>query len=653
MTAPPTDLARTFDARWQQLALGETLAVPPDSTITPRTLSAATFVEAATQVAPAPGGEEPILEPLPRISLGFRSDGAPGDGPRTSNADLELSTVLGEGGMGRVHLARQRSLRRDVAVKTLKAEADAATQRALFNEAVIAGSLEHPSIIPVHALGADDDGRPVLVMKRVEGVEWRELLRDAGHPAWKSRAASGDHLEANLEILIQICNALELAHSRGIVHRDVKPENVMIGRFGEVYLLDFGIAVHASAPGPGAGQLFGTPGYMAPEMVLGAAVDARTDVYLLGATLHEVLTGELRHAGDRLHDVLFNAFASPPIDYGPDVPEELARLCNRATHRDPAERPQSAREMRQALSDHLRHRGSIALSDAARERLDRLEAMLAADDRRAEPDWLTAVQELMAEARFGFTQALDAWPDNEGAKAGRQACLEAMIRFEVSRENLSAAAGFLDQLSEPRPALVAAVDALRSKLAADRKKQSALEKLAHDVDITVGAGSRLKVVVIVGAVVLSVSGYVFSRSGGTQDLTAGSALAFGVYVLVAAIGVIIAFRKALFANAFNARLVGLLLVTGSAVVLHRLAAFLTGEPVPRIFAMDGLLMATCVAIAAATLHRLLILPAVVLAGGAVVEYAWPTVAVEAFAVSTTVALVVMLLGLEGSGDAPG
>src|SRR5262249_30340109 len=157
-------------ARWADLGVaGPALDLDPSETITART-----FV-----TAPEPSAAPISISSLPRISLATPSEpaGAPGgDGVR---ADIDVTGVLREGGAGRVLLAHQRSLRRDVAVKVIKAESDdGSIAGSLLTEAVITGSLEHPGVVPVHALGRGDDERPVLVMKRIEGVSWRDLARD-------------------------------------------------------------------------------------------------------------------------------------------------------------------------------------------------------------------------------------------------------------------------------------------------------------------------------------------------------------------------------------------------------------------------------------------------------------------------------------------
>ena len=157
-----------------------------------------------------------------------------------STSDLVTLREIGRGGMGVVHLAEQRSLGREVAVKT-STSTDTLVVSALVREARIMGALEHPSLVPVHSLGVDANGGPMLVMKRIDGTTWRELLDAPEHAAWAALLAGhGDKLRAQVDILIHVSRALAFAHDRGIVHRDLKPENVMIGAFGEVYVLDWG-----------------------------------------------------------------------------------------------------------------------------------------------------------------------------------------------------------------------------------------------------------------------------------------------------------------------------------------------------------------------------------------------------------------------------
>ena len=199
--------------------------------------------------------------------------------------------------------------------------------------------------MPVHALGTAADGEPALVMKRIEGVLWADLLQSPSHPRWA--AAEMDRLKWNLEVLMQVCRAVEYAHSRGLAHRDLKPDNVMIGDFGETYVMDWGVSIALGALTGGPlksdatvdvlpASLVGTPCYMAPEMLRRGTVSERTDVYLLGGILHEILTGEPPHRGDNFFAVLFSIASGEGRSFPPEAPSELVASANvrwRSIHR--------------------------------------------------------------------------------------------------------------------------------------------------------------------------------------------------------------------------------------------------------------------------------------------------------------------------------
>ncbi len=353
------------------------------------------------------------MQSLPMLSVDLR-DALTDEAGATSaqRPDLEVRGVIGEGGMGRVLLARQHSLSRDVAVKTARREASRSNRDAILIEGTITGQLEHPAIVPVHALGLDPSGWPAMVMKRIEGVAWDGLLADPAHPGWEGwEGTPADRLPGHLQILTSVCNALHFAHSREVVHRDIKPANVLIGRFGDVYVADWGVATRIDGK---RAQLCGTPAFMAPEMVSGEPVDARTDVYLLGSTLHAVLTGKPRHPGGTVTESLLHARASPSFEYGNDVPEELAQLANRACHADRSQRPETAKAFRDAISVYLRHRGARALGAQAIKRLTELEALHASPS--PDDEQRRTLERLLLEARFGLEQALVQWPENTAAQ---------------------------------------------------------------------------------------------------------------------------------------------------------------------------------------------------------------------------------------------
>ena len=210
------------------------------------------------------------------------------------------------------------------------------------------GAIEHPNVVPVHYVDAEADGSPLIVLKRIEGLEWAALVDDGAEV--QRRFGATDLLAWNLGILLQVLNAVRFAHHRGVLHRDLKPSNVMIGDFGEVYLLDWGIAVSLRDDGTGrlplaaeATDLAGTPVYMAPEMLGregGPPLSERTDVYLAGAVLFELVAGRPPHAGATAIEVIASVIASKPV-LPAGVPPELARICARALQEDPAQRFES------------------------------------------------------------------------------------------------------------------------------------------------------------------------------------------------------------------------------------------------------------------------------------------------------------------------
>lgn len=628
-----------FDARYRELGIAETVALPPSATITPHTLLT---VDAAASVPQAWTQPDPAL--LPRLSLSFddANDGA--RATATTRSDLEVKAVIGEGGMGRVHAARQRSLEREVAIKTTKDGAVSGNAvGALLREAVITGSLEHPGIVPVHVLGLDAQGAPVLVMKRVEGAEWRALLVDPAHPAWKSRPA--DRVVAHVEILMQVCQAVHFAHSRGVIHRDIKPENVMVGDFGEVYLVDWGIALRSDDPSArdGMPKLVGTPGYMAPEMVSGGALGPWTDVYLLGATLHEVLTGVWPHRGDTLREVLLAAFCSEPVEYGADVPAELAALCHRAMARDPTERPESALAFRQALSDFLTHRGSIALAQSAQERFAALKGLLlAAGD--GVPAELQTAYRLATEARFGFTQAVKEWSDNALAKDGLRECVCAAVDLELRQGHAATAAALLDELERPPHELVAALERVKKDEARRNAEQRRLRQLDQDLDASIAGKQRTRGLAALAGVGAAIGA--FAMLGPSAKHIRPEALVVFALVLLATLGLTFAFwRNQLLRNAFNRRLFGVVVLATGVLVLNRVFGTLTGIPVPWILVLDLLLLTSVAAAAAITLVPRLWLVPMVLVPGLVGCMVWPGQALLIFGIASLLAIPACILAL--------
>jgi serine/threonine protein kinase len=228
----------------------------------------------------------------------------------------ELKGRLGRGGMGAVYVAYDRTLEREVAVKVLdRSQPDDRAIAQLQNEAKILARLEHPGIVPVHDAGALSDGRVFYVMKRVRGAPLNEALA--------ADASTGQRLD----VFLRICDAVAFAHAQGVVHRDLKPDNVMLGAFGEVLVMDWGIAASLADGGVSA-VVAGTPGFMPPEQAAGAAgADARADVFALGALLEVMLPGAFAPFGA--------AQGAPSLGRGARA---LAAIARRARATNPADR---------------------------------------------------------------------------------------------------------------------------------------------------------------------------------------------------------------------------------------------------------------------------------------------------------------------------
>ncbi len=409
--------------------------------------------------------------------------------------ELRLGDVLGQGGMGVVHEAEQVALGRTVAVKTLKPQHNAGALD-LLREAWVTGSLEHPNIVPVHYLTVAADGTPSIVLKRIEGVEWSQLIADAAEV--ERRFGADDLLAWNLGILMQVLNAVRFAHRHGIVHRDLKPSNVMIGDYGEVYLLDWGIAVSLRDDGTGrfplarqATQLAGTPSYMAPEMLGregGPPISERTDVYLAGSVLYELIAGHPPHHGTNALAVIASVIASRP-EFPANAPPELARIVARAMQDDPAQRFESIDALRTAIQRYLAHRGSSQLGERARERLGELLARLGAADAPREE-----IYRLFGACRYGFRDALAIWPENDAARAGLERAVVAVAEYELAADRPQAAMSLLGELDTPH----ALYDTARVAAERHARRVEGFEQLRRKHDLRIGARARVVVATIFG-----------------------------------------------------------------------------------------------------------------------------------------------------------
>jgi serine/threonine protein kinase len=319
------------------------------------------------------------------------TDRPPSRPGHTPERRFERIRQVNRGGIGCIDVARDPVIGRRVAIKVLRPELEGnepAAQK-FAEEAQITGQLEHPNIVPIYDLGVDEAG-PFIVMKWIRGQSLAEMIAEA-----RGGRERPDLLARFVEITMKLCDALSFAHSRGVIHCDLKPENVMVGDFGQVYLMDWGVALLASgrvgAPESSrtknarpANELFdpaddeslvrvatsdastskvwGTPAYMAPEQVSARseAIDERTDVFGLGGILHEILTGRPPNDWQKLHGPGLNHALDPlpaKSDLWPQLPPELCRITLKALAPQSGNRYPTVAALRADLEQFLKGGG--------------------------------------------------------------------------------------------------------------------------------------------------------------------------------------------------------------------------------------------------------------------------------------------------------
>ena len=270
--------------------------------------------------------------------------------PQVLGERYEIGGVLGRGGMAEVHRGRDLRLGREVAVKVLRNDLarDPSSQVRFRREAQAAASLNHPAIVAVYDTGEDrttTGATPYIVMEYVEGETLRDVLRREGRLS----------PERAMSLTADICAALDFSHRNGIVHRDVKPGNVMITPQGTVKVMDFGIARAVSdsaATMTSTAAVIGTAQYLSPEQARGEGVDARSDVYSAGCLLYELATGTPPFTGDSPVAVAYQHVREDPrtpSSLNPAIPPELDAILLKAMSKNPANRYQSAADMRSDL----------------------------------------------------------------------------------------------------------------------------------------------------------------------------------------------------------------------------------------------------------------------------------------------------------------
>jgi serine/threonine-protein kinase len=454
-------------------------------------------------------------------------------------------------------------------------------------------------------------------MRRVDGVSWMDVL--TGHAPMPETFEGGDPLEAHLEIFDQVCLAAHFAHSRGILHRDIKPDNVMIGSHGEVYLVDWGLAVRFGEAShdealPTVDQIRapeGTPVYMAPEMV-GVEVDRigpRTDVYLLGALLHVVLMRSFRHTGDTGMMVLMAARASEPFDYPPEVPSYLARVCNKATSRALEDRHADVEELRRDVADFRRHLIAARLIEQAEAQLTVLDALAGLDE--VDDDQMVLAYHSFAGAVFGFGQAIEAWPKSREARDGLADSRRAMFDVALLHGDLALCSSQLEELevlgSDERER-AGRLERARQAQQAERERVARLEQLQRDLDPLADRRLRGRVVLTcVGALVCTNVVYSSLDAAGILPIEPVVSIAYKLVdtVIMQVIIGRLAFSERV--NLISRRTVHLFTVAIWGVAILRVVGVLIGLTLPQVGVVETLVYSVALAAAGVMLDRRLLL----------------------------------------------
>ncbi len=349
------------------------------------------------------------------------------------DTDYRIVGKLGAGGTAIVFQAHQRAVDREVAVKMLREELAVRplSRERFVAEARVIGGLDHPNVIALHELYANENGALFYSMKRVDGTSWDMQIAELSH-------------EQNMETLLRVADAIRYAHSRGLVHRDIKPENVMLGRYGEVLLADWGLAIQypsVSEPADAHASIGGTPAYMAPELASAAAgeITFQTDVYLLGAILFQIQTGFPPHHGETLLECL-RAAAGNVIE-ATEVEGELMDIAMTAMATQPSDRYSDVDAFVAAIKDQREHEQSVRLVRRAIRQV--AQPRMPTDSPEASDPYKDYG---IADALIG--EAIEIWKDNPKAHEVRQRLRLEFARIATERGDFDLASNIYEAAGE-------------------------------------------------------------------------------------------------------------------------------------------------------------------------------------------------------------
>ncbi|NQV29154.1 MAG: protein kinase, partial [Rhodopirellula sp.] len=377
------------------------------------------------------------------------------------NAEYEIGAKLGEGGMGAVYRARQGSVDRGVALKMVKKnQGPADAQDKFLAEAVVTGALEHPNIVPIYDLGVNTDGELFYAMKEVQGHAWTDSIDKV-------------ELDENLEVIVKVADAIAYSHEKGVVHRDLKPDNIMIGQFGEVVVMDWGLALPTDKfekPGlPVTLGLAGTPSYMAPEMadLSLAPIGPAADIYLLGALLFRAVTKKAPHSGKHAYAAL-QAAAVNTIHWPGDDEEghdlELLDIARKAMATLPEDRYETASDFKKALRDYRSHSESRRLTESA------IDELRNAEDSSSYRSFERTVASL--------EEAIKLWAENVRASEILQTARLRYAHVAYQKGDLDLAEGQLDQNVDAHRELLSSIQQTRLEREAQAKRLRRMKQTA-------------------------------------------------------------------------------------------------------------------------------------------------------------------------------
>lgn len=414
----------------------------------------------------------------------------------------QFRTMLGHGGQGEVWEAFHLKLNRDVAIK--RAKNTNKNWNSFYKEAFTSAQLDHPNILPIYDIGSvdyDDTTVPALSMKRIIGKSWHSIIDDDFEKM--DRTA---FLFKHLPIFLDVLNAVDYAHSRGIIHRDLKPAQVMVGHFGEVYLLDWGLSIflkdqdalqEAQKPIDSkyyftldtASNPAGSPAYMAPEQAMPgtAKLGFHTDMYLLGAILYELVMGHPPHKGHLAKEVIHKAAKNIYAELPDSISEELRTIINHCLKKNVQDRPENVTEIREAVERYLSGAGKV-------EKSKRITKEILAEDKV-----LFQTYEEVSEAMRKVGKAFHDWPENPEIDQARDSILEQYVNIALKENHFIIARLQADRIVFKK---------LREEMV--QRVEEEREKASHELDMPMLINPKR--IGIIGGMVLTIAAAFFMIS---------------------------------------------------------------------------------------------------------------------------------------------